>query len=167
MPTSTMPMYRLLAPLLVLTLTGMVTACADLDTGPAAAAPAQVAWGAPAPATPAMLRASAPAPAASAASDAPTAMEPIVIRGNDRLVAPPPVPFKGPAKGASTALKFESAPVAEVVKVVLGDLLKVDYVVHPPLNGTITLTTRQAVSPDRALLLLESALQANVDHGDE
>jgi len=43
----------------------------------------------------------------------------------------------------------------------LGDLLKVDYVVHPPLAGTITLTTRQSVSPDRALLLLEAALQAN------
>lgn len=160
MPTSTMTMSRLFAPLLVLSFTGMLAACADLDTGPAAA-PAQVAWGAPAPATAAMLQASAPAPAAPAASEAGTAMEPIVIRGNDRVVAPPAVRFNGPAKGASTALKFESAPVSEVVKVVLGDLLKVDYVVHPPLAGTITLTTRQAVSPDRALLLLESALQAS------
>ncbi|MEZ5605726.1 MAG: type II secretion system secretin GspD [Burkholderiaceae bacterium] len=155
-----MPMSRLFAPLLVLTLSGLLAACADLDTQPAAA-PAQVAWSAPAPATAAMLQASAPAPAAPAASEADTAREPIIIRGNDRLVAPPSVPFKGPAKGASTALKFESAPVAEVVKVVLGDLLKVDYVVHPPLGGNITLTTRQAVSPDRALLLLESALQAS------
>lgn len=153
-------MSRLFAPLLVLSFTGMLAACADLGTGPAAA-PAQVAWSAPAPATPAMLQASVPAPAAPVASEASTAMEPIVIRGNDRVVAPPAVRFNGPAKGASTALKFESAPVSEVVKVVLGDLLKVDYVVHPPLSGTITLTTRQAVSPDRALLLLESALQAS------
>lgn len=154
-------MSRLFAPLLALTLTGMLAACADLDTVPASAAPARVAWGAPAPASAAMLQASAPAPAEPAASEAGTTMEPIVIRGNDRVVAPPAVKFAGPAKGASTALKFESAPVSEVVKVVLGDLLKVDYVVHPPLNGTITLTTRQAVSPDRALLLLESALQAS------
>ncbi|MBP6706010.1 MAG: type II secretion system secretin GspD [Achromobacter sp.] len=87
--------------------------------------------------------------------------EPVVIRGNDRLVADRRAPASTPARGAATSLKFESAPASEVVHVMLRDLLKVDYVVHPPLNGTITLTTRQAVSADRALLLLETALQAN------
>ena len=33
------------------------------------------------------------------------------------------------------AFKFEDAPVGEVVHVMLRDLLKVDYVIHPPLNG--------------------------------
>src|SRR5690606_31825575 len=75
--------------------------------------------------------------------------------------APPPVHVNAPAKGATTSLKFEGAPAAEVVNVMLRDLLNVDYVVHPPLAGTITLTTRQAVTADRALLLLETALQAN------
>ncbi len=148
---------------LVLVLPGLLAACADLGGGPAPAAVPASGWATPAPAASAVApAASAPAPVASAPSenDAPRA-EPIIIRGNDRLIAPPNTPANPPVRGASTSLKFESAPAAEVVKVVMGDLLKVDYIVHPPLSGTITLTTRQAVSPDRALLLLEGALQAN------
>ena len=87
--------------------------------------------------------------------------EPIIIRGNDRLVAPQPSASVGAVRGPVGSFKFESAPAGEVVHVMLRDLLKVDYVVHPPLNGTITLTTRDAISADRALLLLETALQAN------
>ena len=158
-----MPKSRLLPPLLALASAAALSACADLGGGPAPAAAPASAWATPAPAASAVApAASAPAPVASAPSenDAPRA-EPIIIRGNDRLIAPPHTPANPPVRGASTSLKFESAPAAEVVKVVLGDLLKVDYIVHPPLSGTITLTTRQAVSPDRALLLLEGALQAN------
>ncbi|MBS0404833.1 MAG: hypothetical protein JSS17_00485, partial [Proteobacteria bacterium] len=161
--THAMPKSRLLPPLLVLASAAALGACADLGGGPAPAAVPASGWATPAPAASAVApAASAPAPVASAPSenDAPRA-EPIIIRGNDRLIAPPNTPANPPVRGASTSLKFESAPAAEVVKVVMGDLLKVDYIVHPPLSGTITLTTRQAVSPDRALLLLEGALQAN------
>ncbi|WP_298214160.1 type II secretion system secretin GspD [Acidovorax sp.] len=58
-------------------------------------------------------------------------------------------------------LNFEEAPVAEVVRTVLGDIMKAPYVLHPPLSGTVTLTTRNPVAPDQAVFLLESALQAN------
>jgi len=51
--------------------------------------------------------------------------------------------------------------VADVVRTILGDILKVDYVLHPPLSGTVTLATRSPITPDRAVFLLESALQAN------
>lgn len=51
--------------------------------------------------------------------------------------------------------------MAEVVRTILGDVLKADYVLHPPLNGSITLATRAPVLPDQAAFLLESALQAN------
>ena len=158
-----MPKPRFLTSLPVLALVGVLTAaCTHPGTHPGAGplAPAAVAQAEPAPVAPTaspqpLALASAPAPAE------PALMEPIVIRGNDRVVAPPAPASNPTARGASTTLKFESAPAAEVAKVVLGDLLKVDHVVHPPLNGTITLTTRQAVSPDRALQLLESALQAS------
>ncbi|ROZ80374.1 type II secretion system protein GspD, partial [Gordonia sp. OPL2] len=56
---------------------------------------------------------------------------------------------------------FEEAPVAEVVRTVLGDIAKANYVLHPPLNGTVTLSTRNPIPPDQAMFLLESALQAN------
>lgn len=63
--------------------------------------------------------------------------------------------------GAPIAFNFEEAPVAEVVRTILGDVLKADYVLHPPLSGVVTLSTRAAVAPDKAVFLLESALQAN------
>ena len=85
--------------------------------------------------------------------------EPVIIRGNDRTFNAKPNP--GQAKGPVSSFKFENAPTGEVVNVMLRDLLKVDYVVHPPLAGNITLTTRGEVSADKALLLLETALQVN------
>ncbi|MFD1895067.1 type II secretion system protein GspD, partial [Ottowia beijingensis] len=145
--------------LVVLLLLASLAACAQPAAPLADTAPAQL----PAEALPtAGILAPAPAPAASApvAADDARHTDPIIIRGNDRLVAPPRIAANAPARG-STSLKFEGAPAAEVVKVMLSDLLKVDYVIHPPLAGSITLTTRDAVSADRALLLLETALQVN------
>ena len=85
--------------------------------------------------------------------------EPRLIRGNDRVItsAKASPAFDGPP----ITFNFEEAPVAEVVRTILGDILKADYVLHPPLAGTITLATRAAVAPDQAAFLLESALQAN------
>ena len=36
-----------------------------------------------------------------------------------------------------------------------------DYLIHSPLTGNVTLATRADVSADQAVYLLESALQAN------
>jgi general secretion pathway protein D len=100
-----------------------------------------------------------PAPAATASS-APTASEePRIIRGNDRMTAPSAA--VAPIVGSPSAFNFEETPIADVVRVVLGDILKVNYVLYPPLTGTVTLSTREAVVPDQAVYLLESALQAN------
>lgn len=85
--------------------------------------------------------------------------EPRIIRGSDRLINPPKA--ASAIDGAPVSLAFEEAPVAEVVRTVLGDILKVSYVLHPPLVGNVTLVTRQPVAPDQAVFLLESALQAN------
>ncbi|GHC84257.1 type II secretion system protein GspD [Pseudorhodoferax aquiterrae] len=82
-----------------------------------------------------------------------------ILRGNDRVVA---APRSLPAlTGGPVSLHFEEAPVADVVRTVLGDILKVDYTLHPPIDGAVTLSTRKPVSPDQAVFLLESALQAN------
>ena len=99
-------------------------------------------------------------PAQVAKVDRPSASsEPRIMRGNNQVIAPAKA---FPAiEGAPVSLAFEEAPVSEVVRTVLGDILKVGYVLHPPLTGSVTLVTRQAVSPDQAVFLLESALQAN------
>lgn len=84
---------------------------------------------------------------------------PRVLEGNDRVIAPPKsVP---PITGPSNSLRFEAAPILEVVRVILGDIVKADYVMHQPINGSVTLATRGPVSPDQAVFLLESALQTN------
>ena len=88
-----------------------------------------------------------------------SAAESRIIRGNDQVIAPAKaLPGFG---GVPVTFNFEEAPVAEVVRTILGDILKVDYVLHPPLSGTVTLATRAPVAPDQAAFLLESALYAN------
>ena len=154
------PLPRTHASLLVLILLGQLAACAsnppsDQVALASPALPAAVEAPQPAPILPAPAE---PAPLAPA-SDADAQREPILIRGNDRLLAPGKT--GGAVQGPASSFKFENAPVGEVVHVMLRDLLKVDYVVHPPLNGTITLVTRGNVSADKAMLLLESALQLN------
>lgn len=85
--------------------------------------------------------------------------EPRIMRGNDLVIAPPKPQM--PFTGSPIALNFEEAPIADVVRVVLGDVMQVNYAMHPPIAGTVTLSTRTPVSPSEAAFLLESALQAN------
>ncbi len=98
-------------------------------------------------------------PKSSRASEEEQGGETRILRGTDKVleVAPSaPIP-----KGAPVSFNFEEAPVTEVVRTILGDMLKLDYVMHPPLQGTVTLTTRKPIDPDTAVFLLEAALQAN------
>lgn len=85
--------------------------------------------------------------------------EPRIIRGNDLVIATPKA-GKG-IEGAASAFKFEDAPISEVVHTIMREIIKVDYVLHQPVTGSVTLATRAEVSPDQAVFLLESALQAN------
>lgn len=104
--------------------------------------------------------AAAPAPGASSVPEVGRAdTEPRLLRGNDRVFAPA---AEAPAlQGPSVDLRFEDTPVREVVHAILGDLLKLDYMVHPPADGRVTLVTAAQVTPDKAVFLLEAALQAN------
>ena len=131
-------------------------AAAPVEVAPAAAAVAPVA---PAPVG---TRGPVTAPVASGtkiAAEAPVQAEPRIIVGNDRVIAAPK-PFPA-IEGAAMAFKFEEAPISEVIHVVMKDVVKADYVLHGQVAGTVTLSTQTDVSPDHAVLLLESALQAN------
>lgn len=122
-------------------------------------------WGAPAPAAtpaPAVAVAAQPVPGADSSktvAPAQAGAEPRYIRGNDQVIAPPKT--EPVVTGSPVTFNFEEAPVAEVVRTILGDILRTDYVLHPPLSGTVTLSTRNPIPPDQAIFLLESALQAN------
>lgn len=85
--------------------------------------------------------------------------EPRILRGNDLVLAP--ANSKGQVTGTAAGLRFEDAPLADVLGLILREIAKVDYVVHPPISGTVTLSTQGEVSSDQAMFLLEAALQAN------
>ncbi len=128
--------------------------CAQTPTAPALA---RVGVAAPERADAPPARAGEPVAAAAPAGDD---TAPRLYRGSDRVVGTPPA--VAPVQGAPIDLRFEDAPVREVVHAILGDLLKLDYVVYPPLDGRITIATpSRQVSPDQAVFLLEAALQAN------
>lgn len=86
-------------------------------------------------------------------------LEARLIRGTDVVIAPPKA--ASIVQGSAAGLKFEDAPLADVVHVVLRDIVRVNYLIHPPIAGSVTLSTQGAVSADDAMLLLEYALQAN------
>ena len=84
---------------------------------------------------------------------------PRMLRGSDRVISPPKTaPIQ---QGPANTLRFEDAPLLDVVHVIMRDILKVDYVIHSALPGNVTMASRGDVSPDQTVYLLESALQAN------
>jgi general secretion pathway protein D len=81
------------------------------------------------------------------------------LRGTDVVIAP--VKPGDKVVGAESGLKFEEAPLGDVVQVILREIVKVNYIIHPPIAGTVTLSTQGDVPADYAMLLLEHSLQAN------
>lgn len=64
-----------------------------------------------------------------------------------------------PSRGAGIALNFERASIREVVKVVLGDILKETYTVEPGVEGEVTINSTDPISRDALIPTLESLLQ--------
>ena len=69
-------------------------------------------------------------------------------------------PDVAPSAGGYT-LNFENAPVSQVAKSVLGDVLGVGYVIDPRAQGSISLSSGRPVEKKDMLFVLESALSAN------
>lgn len=74
----------------------------------------------------------------------------------------PPVTTGQMSKGGEGySLNLVEAPVSAAAKNVLGDILKVNYVVDPRVKGTVTLQTTAPVSRETLVDILESALAVN------
>jgi general secretion pathway protein D len=58
-------------------------------------------------------------------------------------------------------LNFENAPVANVAKSILGDVLGVGYVIDPRVQGSISLSSGRPIAKKDMLFVLENALHAN------
>ena len=61
--------------------------------------------------------------------------------------------------GEGFELNFENTPVTGVVKVVLGDILGLGYLIDPRVQGTVTLASGRPVPKNDLLYVLESALR--------
>ncbi|TQE99589.1 MAG: type II secretion system protein GspD [Spiribacter salinus] len=97
-------------------------------------------------------------PEPQAAADGPGFLQ----QGTGVLVGDAPPPRTATAVGEEgITLNFEGADLREVVKVILGDLLSVNYVIADNVRGQATLHTHSPVSREALLPVLESTLQLN------
>lgn len=87
--------------------------------------------------------------------------DPTLIIGNDRMFNTPEGPASVSVSGEAVSLRFEQAPVTEVVHAVLGDVLGLSYVINQPVAGSLTLHTGGALQRDKILSVLDAVLQAN------
>lgn len=107
-----------------------------------------------------------PAPVVAAPVAAPTPVaqptpEPVLTR-----TAAAGLKVKKPAEVndapvAGVTLKFDNADIYEVVQAVLGDILHLNYLVDPSIQGKLTLNTNGTVSSADVYGILESVLQLN------
>ena len=88
-------------------------------------------------------------------------VEPIIYKGSDQQVRVPPPPEPVKFIGEDVSLNFEQAPLGQVMHAIMGDILKLDYVVDGPIEGKVTLRTRTPIPRDQLLAVLESLLMAN------
>jgi len=84
-----------------------------------------------------------------------------IYKGNDRQLKFPSARPAIRLDGEAVQMNFEGAPLVDVVHAILGDTLKLDYVIEHPIKGKITLRTRSPIPRDQLLEVLESLLQAN------
>lgn len=65
------------------------------------------------------------------------------------------------ASGEGYDINLEEAQIGDVVRMILGDVLKKTYFIDPRVSGTITLSTGRSVTESELLRVLELALQIN------
>ena len=86
--------------------------------------------------------------------------EEIVEQGTGKFVGTAPG-RRGNATPGDINLRFDAADIREFVRVVLGDLLKVNYVIDPMVMGNVTIQTTTPIRNDELLPLFEQVLGAN------
>ncbi len=66
-----------------------------------------------------------------------------------------------PAAEGDITLNFQDIEIAEVVKIVLGEILRVNYVLDKNVSGSVSLQTSRPLQRDDLLPILETLLQLN------
>jgi general secretion pathway protein D len=95
------------------------------------------------------------------ASRAGSSIQPIVVRG-DASSGPTGGSRPGTTGGgpADVTLNFAGADIRDVVNAVLGETLKLNYVIDPEVSGPVTFNVSRPVSRDEVLSTLEAVLNS-------
>src|SRR5262249_29769247 len=82
-------------------------------------------------------------------------------RGQDLSVAPP-APRGGAtaAKGGDVTLNFAGADVRDVVAEILGETLRLNYVIDPEVSGPVTFNISRPLAREEVLPALEAVLNS-------
>jgi len=80
---------------------------------------------------------------------------------NNYIKVEKPVSVQLAPKGDGIVLNFENADLREVVRTILGDFLKIDYIYDPKIQGTVSLQTTKPLATDAVLATLETLLRMN------
>src|SRR6195256_6256167 len=84
---------------------------------------------------------------------------PVIYEGTEVSGVSEARPGQSPVAGNRYELNFENTPVANVAKVVLGDILGTGYTIDPRVQGTISLVSGRPVAKSDILFVLEDALR--------
>src|ERR1700704_3428325 len=84
---------------------------------------------------------------------------PVMYEGTEVSGVSEARPSQSAATGNRYELNFENTPVANVAKVVLGDILGTGYTIDPRVQGTISLVSGRPVAKSDILFVLEDALR--------
>jgi general secretion pathway protein D len=91
-----------------------------------------------------------------------SSMQPIVVHGNESPsmgsgVKPVPASAGGQA---DVTLNFSGADIRDVINAVLGETLKLNYVIDPEVSGPVTFNVSRPISRDEVLSTLEAVLNS-------
>ena len=81
--------------------------------------------------------------------------------GNGVVVKPSEAQPVTKDESGNLTLNFEGADLREVVRTILGDILKENYIVDPRVGGSITLRTAKPIPKSAAMHTLEEVLRMN------
>jgi general secretion pathway protein D len=84
----------------------------------------------------------------------------IVVRGREASAAPRIAVPDGGGKVGDVTLNFAGADIRDVVAAILGDTLKLNYVVDPEVMGPVTININRAISRDELMSTLEAVLNS-------
>jgi general secretion pathway protein D len=83
---------------------------------------------------------------------------PITESGDGRMIGGSSMRHKPDNSGATVVLNLSSVPLQQAAKTVLGDMVGVNYLIDPRVDGVITVQTTQPVTKADALELFQAAL---------